>query len=63
MKFLIVALDYFFGLAFLLLFLLFTPLADDWSPFTVRFFFISGFLGMSLAQMCFPVNLGRTAND
>lgn len=63
MKFLIVALDYFFGLAFLLLFLLFTPLADDWSPFTVRFFFISGFLGMSLAQMWFPVNLGRTAND
>ena len=63
MKFLIAALDYFFGLAFLLLFLLFTPLADDWSPFTVRFFFISGFLGMSLAQMWFPVNLGRTAND
>ena len=63
MKFLIVALDYAFALAMLLLFLILTPFGDQWPPYTIRLLFVSGFLGMGLAEMLFPVNLGRTSND
>lgn len=63
MNFLIVALDYVFALAILLLFLVLTPFGDNWPPYSFRLLLVSGFLGMSLAQILFPVNLGRTSND
>ncbi len=63
MKILIVALDYAFALAMLLLFLILTPFGDHWPLYTVRLLFVSGVLGMAVAQMSFPVNLGRTSSD
>lgn len=63
MKFLIVALDYVFALAIILAFLILTPFGDQWPPYSVRLLLVSGFLGMSVAQILFPVNLGRTSND
>ena len=63
MKFLIVALDYVFAFAVLLVFLLLSSSGDQWPEYTIRLLFVSGFLGMSMAQILFPVNLGRTSND
>jgi len=63
MKFLLVALDYAFAFAMLLIFLVLTPFGANWPPYTLRLLFVSAFLGMSLSQMLFPVNLGRTSND
>lgn len=63
MKFLIVALDYAFALSMLLLFLILTPFGEHWPLYTIRLLFVSAILGMGLAQILFPVNLGRTSSD
>ncbi len=63
MKLFIIALDYIFAFVILMLFLVFTSFGDQWPPFTIRLFFVSCFLGMTIAQMLFPPKLSRMAND